>query len=1398
MKNKPFFLLLPALFKALILTALLGASCAYSQAIRGDDYNWYNCLINPSRPDCQYEEYLENFLEENDGYTFGLDYCSRYPNNPSCLPKKPMAERRAEAESLPSAFDEFTPSGSENPSLNLKQTQLALFMVYLEELQKNPSIYWAFQYASRGPDAYKVFEDSESQGRFRRDALKMFSSLGVGILGVKVKFPDITQTETFQNYQSKKTFNQIKPDPSEVRKIAAKMTELHFICEGNPLTDCSNFHNLLKHPNIDSQTAGKTLDKAATYAKVVSPTFPAGITDFKAVPSLYPAHAAFVLLTDRNLENNAAKKEELLSAVKEAVQIDLENQRVAHIKRNDPIFNQEDPALLDLNNKEDIYKDLLDKTNTDFLYFVQENIYSEEMKNLYKDKIKYEQVLVQIKKTKDMHKFKKFTTAGMAWAGAVTAVTQTLGAPAEVVQFSKMAGESLKIFDAAGAMLIKGALDPTGITAIAAGVQALMQIAFNIPSREQIVQQKLDEILQNQQKILAELSKMSNQLSKIDKKLDHLSQRLNKIKDLIDINHNELLSRFDIIESQLENIKIDIKHGFQAVLENNTIREHEVIMAGARISANSLLSSSDAFLFCKFDSALCQTPEAFEALSNKSNNLPEEIFKAQQNIASNHEKFENRVKEGGDSLKALFDHSTALSLLNEIDFQTLSPPEIEKYLKTDVEERTPFLPSMITWLNETKNREIKLIENGLKLTNFLKENYETSNDHLRNNISFGNFIPPPPKNIAFPRLQDEVFFEYTQLASLLPPDTSYTPYINQICQKTADLEKTSKIMRQNIQTAWAVFQFYSREIYRQSYLLSHFLSDKFSRRIKNHLIQEGKSRCERKRNCSPNSRQYKKKKKLRPWMILWPSLQNSFPYGFSLEMELQPSPSITQKANFSRDSFLQELKRKYPSNKKNSPFLNGKISAKDIHRKFLNLEISSFFLNFNNTLNQELDSIFHDWEPHHAQSYGYIYQRKVKKQRCISYEKDPAPRAPYNCIESISFKQQETGGNINAFKAAQIESWQWYPRYVYQALIQGLNEQGLIANWMRARLALDTMARAGYGQELLSQHPELHFLNTLLKKLPARSEPIPVGAFKPKKPELQTQFSEKEAGQAAEFFKDIEKISKSSGNIIIDYAYSTDSLLETNSPGLFIDEKYLPECETNNDRILFTITNTKRMIDFLKSQNKKQINNQILQHYINRINKIENEGLLARCTEWSCNQAVQANQEINKLKNLRTLLQNILKKDEPRNIWDMVNSANILTSSSPENFPLTVDDFIQILENILASAVQNGQPLNFKKSIEKENFKFLTDFLAQNYEGWEKPLCSELTHKVKQWTKAITKNIITAGNDILSFSNAFYLPLPKENLWSGKRIGLGSPDLRSQALAIANLYDHLRPLNCPL
>ena len=1117
--------------------------------------------------------YAQNF---GDDVQLSPPSCSENTGDPLCMPDPQPS--REEILSKESALD-TADSAPNNLSSEHEAKRAIIKMKLIQTFQRHPDTYWAFEFAARGH--YDHFENSKKAERITRDALRIMSNIGFSIRGIQIDIPDLTEIETIQNFQKETIFSNIKPEDENIVSRAEQITDLYLSCSQSGF-DCDHFHNLFSNKNFDSKKLTQSLDKALSYTQTQAPES-ALSKNLEFLEASHPTEAQFV----QSLQENKDNPDKLKEIMKENVKLQYEKKimQVGHIKQSDPFYAEKDAIALNLEHKEKFYSDELAEINQQ-IESLGRYANPEESQKLNKEKQKHIETLDRINTAKKLHEFQKFSNDALAWTQAVTAVAHTLNMPEEVVKLGEASTIGFKMLKAAGSMLINGALDPTGITVILNGISLIGNILSNAPSPEEIIYDKLKEIVKNQEKMLADLDVIKKQNQKI------LSQVTKAIR-LMGNNHTN-------IQNQLAQIRTDMKFYFHAILQGQEKQKYESLIESAyafKQALSDLPYKSDVCNDGPCPSAI-STDE--EGLISDTKILLSKMYKALEHIAAPDQPME---------------------------FHQFSKSDIEKFLKDpSIENRLPFLFSMIEWLNETElrfrgenpftgfsqntykfvgrlenedmfnqlqniladkniiNPQIGLLTIKIAYPAPIQRENNLLNYAVQSKIIYGDPIPLDNmnKNITYPSYQDELLSHYVELAQFIPSKEDHfgqvikDKQLEGMCRQASSIQNISKILRQHIQKAWAIYQIYSQILLFEA---KHFLG------FRDFYFPNDRQKAEF--IVGPFKRILHRK---------FPAIKKQLKEGEKAKNEYQLIKALNKKSNpsvwnhsyfknsgVSLNQLMPEISRyKIGRNEMyGQPVLEQAIFLNNMNLLYdIDLKMSDFFkhlypLFIDHFLTTTLQ---HDKKAHNdIIEYGYyikdseescvthtfLTQNRVNIFNLNEHDEMKAINQFRNQLRKQGYKTAHSGGtfyteisplyntsdpkhfqycmkelifkpDIETFIATHTQTWDWLPATIYNDVISHLNNYGLILEWMKARLAFDTIVKTAYGPAL-SYHPDLAFLDILMTHLPSEMEPF----IQP-----HQKLSSSDQQKIINFFKSIEIIPKIDHlRILQDYANGVSNFI---------------------------------------------------------------------------------------------------------------------------------------------------------------------------------------------------------------------------------------------------------------
>ena len=467
-----------------------------------------------------------------------------------------------------------------------------------------------------------------------------------------------------------------------------------------------------------------------------------------------------------------------------------------------------------------------------------------------------------------------------------------------------------------------------------------------------------------------------------------------------------------------------------------------------------------------------------------------------------------------------------------VDFAALSKEDIQKYLEDPVvEHRAPFFASMTAWLNNTKEREkyyfkekfLKQLKYAVLTHN--EADYQKLAEKLAaksyDTFKKASFGPPIPE---LPAPQDLMHARFQD--EVLMEYVHLASLLPPLTDRLGSIQKDSHIgaLCRRASSAAAASQI-MREHLQTAWNIYMFYFFQVQKQV-----------------------------------------LTFYDYTPFVSVYLKTTGAKPKQAVRFYGQLVQRNRTLYAEAARQPIFHNGRFSSQEILDEittyFGEIKPSEFFSSFDQKALAVVYKILKGWTLAMVQSYGYIKStpKLQNGQRVMVYS-----------------------GDDQRFASAQVRYWSWYPRHVYFSILHHLDKGQLFANWQKAYLALDTMARAGYGREL-SFHPELSVFNKLLAKMAPSPPPVllPAG-FNPKKPNYYQAFSPSERSQVVDFFKHIEIFSDPAVDIAAGYADSLKNRAELKSAEGLINKKYMPKCETRLERAAVSAANARKLIHFMQS-----------------------------------------------------------------------------------------------------------------------------------------------------------------------------------------------------------------------
>ena len=1031
---------------------------------------------------------------------------------------------REDMDKLPSAYEAEDRVGSVavefDPHPMADTPEYAIYKSrVMQEMMKNPKIYLAFEFAGKGPEGWEYFEKSEDNVvrntvRFLEDARV---GVGVGGFTASVSLPGAA---SFSDLEKLTDIQEFQPHLPNLQRRATQLTDMFFSPCKDQTFNCPEYQ--LRFQNYDMDIFAKAFNYAASQGESwpVSQDLEVLTAQFPNEALLFQRFQDAAAIKDIREQNRqlAETMQEVVTLVKERQA--EENYRVAHISPESPFLTKNDRNLLELNKKGDLYQREMDKIEEQIKQSAPSK--AADIKGLQEKKDQYEQAIKDIEKAKKLYRHKKFVAEAGAWSEAGIAIAQLCNAPKEVIQIGRAGQQGLKIFDAVSSMLIKGALDPTGITAIASGVSGLMKIAFGIKSTQEVMMEKLDEMLGNQKKMLENQRKMLENQMKMLGRLNEIENKMmsqfKKIEDLLQTNHKEILANQETIQDSLNSIQVELAFGFAGIKSYiDTEKYKEKILVAKKIRApfydNPGSNTQIRLSLCQINESHCdeddlkQIKQSIAELayfdSPSLNDLNDDLSK----------KIENEFKNEDVSIHNVYNHE-----VHKLTEQEKS--RIEKgltfYLNNHPEYRIGLLKPMVGWLNTQldlyKTYIFNLLSSWGRNDHALKTHIPTIQN--RTHSYFQKIKIPqtafPGSILVYPSLHDELFSELVNLSLVLPPEydrggqLTRNDHTTKMCKQVEASEYLAKTMRKYIPTAWAVFVL--------SHLMLHLELDNIFRNemlknfrhlqvvkdrqkiyeLRNHItfprggvyrsIQEKDLTrfeetidwaldCETYvfRHNNNNIRGTEKNDRAMYFLV------NSLFHLYRQDLMVYEVRNTASQSTPHRPTIL-------------TPHINHSINTE---QNIMLKKISTML--YNNISPLRIDILEGDRFGQEVVKGAIrdIVQNRNKKARLALLSWGYWKKSPKSSRKKASAGFCENTHNrivttfipdTKRFMDVHLESAKAKVKEGYRNIFNELYQSDAFLNFLQAKLALDTVVKLGYGQ-LLYTHPDLSFLNHLINEL---------------------------------------------------------------------------------------------------------------------------------------------------------------------------------------------------------------------------------------------------------------------------------------------------------------------------
>ncbi len=659
-----------------------------------------------------------------------------------------------------------------------KERYAILSMGIFQVFRKHQNIYWAFESAGHGPEGWKIFQDSERNGRLTRDAFRILGNIGVARSFIGTQLPDLTEMETLQHRQKTKDFLKFKPHLPHLKSRAKNIATLLLIC-GDGTFNCPQFQTNVGF--LDSQS----LSHALEYAQKESDTWPVAM-DFDTLVHQFPTEAGLV-----HEMKNAPSEKKILKTISQNTSDVLKKQEnwVTHIKNEkysniekmleqDPIYQQKSAVILDLQNKRKFYKAQLKDIDNELKTTTGKPLSEQDILDLQNRKIQVNDAIEKTEKLEDYENFKTGYDYAQVGVQGFTIIAEALGYD-EAANFATMTGHFLALV---GGVVMTGLTsNPAGLLVSLSGLQGIIrffQSGTPTPSTDQMILQQMSQVIENQ-KVLWENQKQ-------------IIGYLNRIEDIL--NHKVIGNQKQILE-KLDKITHHVIYGFSKMEDRQNRKDYNEMILDTKslyqpyymeYSSHEGREKQKALFLCQMDASFCK------ALKGES----EHPLRVEEHIMKTANRME--VLESDTSGEGL-------------DFSSLSHEQINHYFDQPPEYRVKIIPSMVRWLNKVVEELSLYLQD--KINHDISLGKEMGMYHVSTQPPRVGFqddkIKQSPPHVVHPFLQDELFSEIVNLAMVIAPSGEESSHLNKnigrICRQSQNVEDVAQIMRTHIHVAWKAY-----------------------------------------------------------------------------------------------------------------------------------------------------------------------------------------------------------------------------------------------------------------------------------------------------------------------------------------------------------------------------------------------------------------------------------------------------------------------------------------------------------------------------------------------------------------------------------------------------------------
>ena len=434
-------------------------------------------------------------------------------------------------------------------------------------------------------------------------------------------------------------------------------------------------------------------------------------------------------------------------------------------------------------------------SNSEILESLKQEINKPENQKGKKELEKAYEGIVEIdklQKQKDVYRYRKTIGITRDWFQAVFATINALHKLGvfpddfpikKINDFEIIFYKSLEISEIVGTMIIGSFIDPTGITAVMNAVGVIADVFMDRPTFEEAVMETLGQILEGQKKIIENQQQIMKGIKHLDSRFDGIDEKLDIIIDILEHIHKENRYSYQALDNNINRLRDYLQE--QESIEKKKEKTDIILSA----IDNYQVLSHYGYLFDKSiarELSLADDKDinynlVSEALTNSESSLNEMMtFSTVTLFESNITEFHSSVnfilfKDKNSKTNEWRDHITSL-------YETLD----NKNLLESLNFLYPKNSNLLSWLDE----ELRL-----------RDMPEVKK----------------PYKIGHPFYQDEIFSASVLLASVIPSleyvyDTNNK--VDEICLKSQKIEQASKDMRAELPKAWKVYQDYTKQLLR--------------------------------------------------------------------------------------------------------------------------------------------------------------------------------------------------------------------------------------------------------------------------------------------------------------------------------------------------------------------------------------------------------------------------------------------------------------------------------------------------------------------------------------------------------------------------------------------------------